>query len=480
MDRQPEVDPGQVINDVPVGFVRHSFAGGTRSRLYGFWGHQRDFRTLRTDSIGPIIKFDHMKTSRMAAGLKTSDILVIAGNIRDQIAKGQSIYNLTIGDFDPAIFPIPQALTEEIQRAYEEGHTNYPVSNGMPALRAAISAFTQRVLGLAYAEDDILVSSGGRPIIFSAYLALVDPGDKVIYPAPSWNNNYYCHISGARPIVLHARAEQHFMLSADDIRPHLRGATLLALCSPLNPTGTVFSEAQLTGICEAVLEENQRRPEGAKPLYVLYDQMYGNLLHGATQHITPVSCLPEMRPYTVFVDGISKAFAATGLRLGWGMGPSRLIGRMKSITAHIGAWAGKAEQVGTARFLSQPSEVDRFLKQMQEKVSARLHALYEGFERLKAAGLPVHAIAPQAAIYLSVHLDLHHYQTPEGLPLNTSQAVHAYLLKEAQLALVPFHAFGTNDIPWYRLSIGTLALEAIPDMMDKLEVALKRLVPVAK
>lgn len=417
-----------------------------------------------------------MDVSRMAQGLKPSAILTLAGEIRGKMEAGAQIYNLTIGDFDPSIFPIPEVLKQEIAKAYSEDHTNYPVSNGMPELRKAIAAFTRRKQGLDYDVEAFLVSSGARPLIFSAYMAIMDAGDKLIYPAPSWNNNYYGHINHSNPVVVPAGPSQNFMINADDIKAHISGANLLALCSPLNPTGTVFSKEQLSGICELVLEENSKRGEGEKPLYVLYDQIYGNLTHGETVHHDPVSLYPEMKKYTIFIDGISKAFAATGLRLGWGFGPKEVIQKMKAISAHIGSWSGKAEQVATGRFLSNDAWVDEALDRMRQKAYERLEAFYKGFQALKVKGFPVDAIAPQAAIYLTVKIDLSQYKHPEtNVPL-TPEHTLPFILNEAGLAIVPFEAFGTERMPWYRLSVGTAKMEDIPTLFTRLEKALGKLV----
>src|SRR5262249_99986 len=150
---------------------------------------------------------------------------------------------------------------------------------------------------------------------------------------------------------------------ADEIRPHIAEATLLALCSPLNPTGTVFESNPLKEICQMVLAENKKRKAaGARPLYVMYDQIYWMLTYGETQHYNPVSLFPEMREYTIFVDGISKSLAATGVRVGWAFGPRTIMDKMKAILSHIGAWAPKAEQVATAKYLAQKDAVNAYLE----------------------------------------------------------------------------------------------------------------------
>ena len=121
------------------------------------------------------------------------------------------------------------------------------------------------------------------------------------------------------------------MPTAAAIRPHIKNASLLSLCSPQNPTGTTFRKEELAAICDLVLEENNRRGPQEKKLYVMYDQMYWHLTYGSIQHHDPVSLRPAMKDYTIFIDAISKVFAATGLRVGWSMGPAPLIQKMKLI-----------------------------------------------------------------------------------------------------------------------------------------------------
>ncbi|RIJ37870.1 aminotransferase class I/II-fold pyridoxal phosphate-dependent enzyme [Pontibacter oryzae] len=412
----------------------------------------------------------------MAQNLIGSEIIRVAGEVNAMIAKGEPICNLTIGDFNPSIYPIPEELRKGITKAYEQGHTNYPPANGVAVLRKAVVAFTKERLGLDYPENDILVAGGSRPLIYATYMALVDPGDKVVYPTPSWNNNHYCHLSGAAPVEVKTRPENNFMPTADDVKPHLKGATMLALCSPLNPTGTMFSKKDLEEICNLVLEENRSRGEGEKPLYMLYDQIYWMLTFGNAEHYDPVSLRPEMRDYTVYIDGTSKCFAATGVRVGYAFGPTVVMDKMKSILGHVGAWAPKAEQVAMAEFLEQPAEVDGFMNEFKPKVQESLNVLYNGFQELKSEGFSVDAIEPMGAIYLSAKLDLAGKTTPDGKTLETSQDITFYVLHKAKLAVVPFSAFGTGkDLNWFRLSVGGASLDAIKEALGRLREALQKL-----
>ncbi len=424
--------------------------------------------TQTKKSFGPL--------SHLAQTLIGSEIVKLGAEIKEKIKNGEKIYNFTIGDFDSSLFPIPQKLEEEIIKAYKEGFTTYPPADGILSLREAVSTFIKDEEGLDYTTNEILIAAGGRPLIYSIYRAIVDKDDKVIYSVPSWNNNHYVHFTEGRHQLIETTAESNFMPSVEDIKPHIEDAVLIALCSPLNPTGTVFKKEELEKICDMVLEENNRRPADAKKLYVMYDQMYWTLTYGKTEHYNPVSLRPEMKDYTIFVDGISKAFAATGVRVGWALGPEHVISKMRAINSHVGAWSPMAEQHATAEFLGQKNEVKQYLSNYKKELEIRLTKIYEGFHALKEEGFSVNAVAPQAAIYLTIQLSLRGKQTESGQQLSTQSDVTSYILNEAKLAVVPFYAFGASkDSDWYRLSVGTCKKEEIPEMLEKLKKALKKL-----
>src|SRR5579872_6983598 len=330
-----------------------------------------------------------MKLSHLAETLIGSEIVKLGGDIREKIRQGEKIYNFTVGDFDPAIFPIPKALEDGIVDAYRGHFTNYPAAEGNLDLRESISVFLKDREELVYEPEEILVASGGRPLIYSLFRILVDKGDKVIYAVPSWNNNHYTHFAGAEHVVIEAYPENDFMPAAKDLAPHIPGATLICLCSPQNPTGTTISKKDLEDICRMVLEENGRRGPEEKRLYLMYDQMYWHLTYGDIRHYNPVGLYPAMREYTIFIDAISKVFAATGVRVGWSFGPREVMDKMKALLTHIGAWAPMAEQKATARFLLQKEEIDRYLSVFRAAVAIRLHNIYEGFMQLKKEGFAV-------------------------------------------------------------------------------------------
>jgi aspartate aminotransferase len=400
-----------------------------------------------------------MKLSKLAENLPGSGILAISNSIKALIAGGQKVDNFTVGDFDPAIFPIPAAMEQAITDAYAQKQTNYPAAEGNADLRQAISGFVQQFQGLTYSANEVLVGSGGRPLIYAVYRAIVDAGDKVVYPVPGWNNHYYAQLTDAEHCVVETSADNFFMPTAADLAPHIKGATLLALCSPQNPTGTCFTAENLGAICDLVIAENNSRGADEKKLFVMYDQMYSLLLHGDTAPCDPVSLRPEMRAYTIYLDAVSKAFAATGVRVGWALGPAEILNKMKAILSHVGAWAPMPEQKGIALFLQQTAAVQEYLANFRAQIAERLQGLYDGIISLKEKGLPVDAIQPQAAIYLTVRIDI-----PEA---------HTLLLKEAGIGILPFSVFGAPvDSPWYRISVGTCKKENIQPVIARLEKAL--------
>jgi aspartate aminotransferase len=412
-----------------------------------------------------------MAASRLAAtaaGMAGSTILQIVADVAARKAAGHQVCDLTMGDFDPRQFPIPAELAAGIELALRGGQTSYPPGAGMPALRQSIRAFTLDGMGLDYPVESVLVTSGARPGIYAAYRTLVDAGDRVVYAVPSWQNSYYCQLVGATPVVLSCDASTQFLPTRAALEPLVRGARLLALNSPLNPTGTMFDAATLGDICDLVLEENARRTDRERPLYLLYDQVYWMLTFGAP-HVTPVALRPAMAAYTISIDAISKSFAATGLRVGWALGPADIIRSMGDLLSHVGTWAPRPEQVAVATLLTARETVGEYHREMRLGLMARLDALYDGIMRMRASGLPVDAMAPAGAIYLSAQF---------ALPLADNEERRRYLLGEADFAAIPFQGFGvTGDSAWFRLSAGAVSPADIEAVLPKVAAAVSTTIP---
>lgn len=411
-----------------------------------------------------------------AGSLKGSEILRIATEIRARLAAGERICNLTVGDFDPRQFRIPKLLEDATIEALRRGETNYPPGIGMPVLRESVCRFYENGLGLSYPLESVLITTGSRPGVYGTYRTLVAEGERVIYGVPSWNNNYYTHMVGAEDVAIECGASDAFLLTRRRLEPVIRGARLLALNSPLNPTGTAFTAESLGAICDLVLEENARRSAAEGPLYVLYDHVYWQLTFGDVEHVNPVSLRPEMAPYTILIDGISKAFAATGMRVGWVVGPARAIKVMENILTHVGTWAPRAEQIATATLLDDTDAIATFRESLIAGVQQRLQLLFTAIQSFKAAGHAVDAIEPMGAIYLSARFNLKGRVARSGARLSSADDVRKWLLEEAGMAVVPFDAFGSStDEGWFRLSVGAVSVADIEAALPRLRSGLESL-----
>jgi len=412
-----------------------------------------------------------------ARSLEGSEILRIAYEVDTLIRRGAAVADFTFGDFAPRCFSIPATLRDRLKAVLDEGHTNYPPAMGIPELREAIRACYARDLGLEYPEDAVLVGSGARPQIFAAFASIVAAGDTVVYPVPNWNNQYYAYLNRAKGVPVATRPENGFLPTAEDLEPHLKLARLFCLCSPSNPTGTVFGREQLTDISEAVVDENgRRRAVGDRPLMVLYDQVYWQLVFEGYEHLTPVGLVPEMARYTLFVDAISKGWAATGLRVGWGVFPPWIRERTLPLIGHMGAWAPRPEQHATASLLLDPEAIRAYVEPFRATVAGRLHRIQDAFLAMKAEGLPVDALESQGTIYLTVRFDVLGRKLPDGRTIATDDDIRRLLLEEAGVAFLPFSAFGVpEDTGWARLSIGAVDDAEIDRSLERIRTVLGKI-----
>jgi aspartate aminotransferase len=411
--------------------------------------------------------------SASAQGLNESGILRVTRQVRAKLARGETVVNLTVGDFDPRYFPIPRKLAREIQDAIARGETNYPTPEGLLGLRQSISDYVFRTAGVRYPVEAIVVCSGGRPVLYGAYRVIVNPGDKVLYSVPSWQNDAYSWITGGESIEIEASHATAFQPTLEQFAPHLGEAAMLCICSPGNPTGTVMTEQQLGDILRAVVDENRsRESNGKRPLFVLHDQMYGALVSRGQRHIYPTSIVPEIARWLISADGVSKAYAGTGLRVGWMLVPPAIGARIRDLLSHAGAWAPRAEQSAVANFLKDEQAIAEFRREMDERLADRLGAMYEGFESMRRDGYPVDSLNPQGAIYFSAQFALHG-ATFDGSTLETDEDIRELLLERAGAAMVPFRAFGVRaNTGWFRLSAGAVSMDEIRELFPRLRALL--------
>jgi aspartate aminotransferase len=404
------------------------------------------------------------KLSHVGNNIVGSEIIKISQQIKE-ISKTKKVQNLTIGDFDSSINPIPEKLKDYIIDSYNENLTNYPLSAGQLNLRQSVSEYLKKRQGIDYNENEILVGGGVRPLIYTVYKALVNNGEGVIYPVPSWNNNHYSFLHGAVKQEIECRPDNSFFPTISDIQDNINDNTsLICICSPQNPTGRVIDPEVLRGICEIIVHENKHRVNqvGSRPLYLFFDQIYSDLtVEGSFIH--PLTLCPEIRDYLICVDGISKSLCATGIRVGWMFGPQDIIGKMTEVFSHIGAWAPKPEQNAVARYLNDYDDMVEFVNSKTKQYSDISNKICDKIQELKDKGFRIDYQRPEGGIYISIYLG-------ESLSFPNIESYIKFLINRCGIGLVPFEYFGSQlNRGWFRMSIGGVDPNNVDDILMSLD-----------
>jgi aspartate aminotransferase len=386
------------------------------------------------------------KLSHVGNNIVGSEIIKISQHIK-QVQLTKSVLNLTMGDFDPKVNPIPTMLRDYITDAYFNDLTNYPLSAGEVTLRQSIKYYFKYRRGIEYNENEILVGCGVRPLIYTVFKAIVDEGDTVVYPVPSWNNNHYSFLHNANLEPIECTPDNAFFPTVEDIELRVHYTRLVCLCSPQNPTGRIIDKEVLKGICNVIVKENKRR-DNKKPCYLFFDQIYSDLVGDEFTH--PLDVCPEIREYLICADGISKSLCATGVRVGWLMGPKDIIGKMTEVFSHIGAWAAKPEQNAVAWYLNDKEDIGKFIQEKQQQYANISSKIIDLFKQMKNEDYKVDCQNSDGGIYISVYLNyVNKFPTTEDY-IN-------FLIEECGLGIVPFEYFGSKENKgWFRISIGSV------------------------
>jgi len=403
----------------------------------------------------------------IASSMERSQILQIVSEVRELERRGITICNLTIGDFNPKEFSIPAGFSEQVHHSYERNETNYPPSSGVQDLREAIAQLYQRELGIDCDSSWVCVASGARPPIYATWRMFVGAGEKSVSFLPAWNIGYYAHLNQSNHHFLPTTQQSNFHPTVEQVKSILSDTQLIILNTPLNPTGTMIAEDVLKGICEAIVEENKRRK--TRPVMLMFDHVYWMLNHDSYTHFVPSALVPEVAPFVIYIDALSKNFTGTGLRVGWSVVHPSIQPKMATYLAHMGAWASRPEQHATAWLLQEESRYSAYRVDLCNGVKERLDTIYESISQMQEKGLPISAIPPQGAIYLSVRFDL------IGKGFQSNEEIRAWILQKARVAIVPFQAFDMpEDSGWFRLSVGTSSVSELKAAMRRIEALLEQ------
>jgi aspartate aminotransferase len=410
------------------------------------------------------------KLSRIGNNIVGSEIIKISQQIKE-ISKTKSVSNLTIGDFNSKLWPIPLKLSEYIQDAYENDLTNYPNSQGELELRESVSKHIKEQFDVEYSPEEILIGGGVRPLIYTVYKATVNPNESVIYPVPSWNNNHYCFLHGVEKNEIECSPENSFFPTIKDVETRIGDNTsLVCICSPQNPTGRVINPEVLKGICDLIVKENKLRDSqlGSRPLYLFFDQIYSDITKEGL-FIHPLTLCPEIRDYLICADGISKSLNATGVRVGWLFGPKDVIGKMTEVLSHIGAWAPKPEQRALDNYIRNDyGDYISHIKYVTNEYEFISDKICGKFEELKTKGFNVDYQKPDGGIYISVYLGYVH-----SFP--STEDYISYLINTCGLGIVPFEYFGSkSNKGWFRISIGNVAELNLDSIIKTIENSVQK------
>ena len=397
-----------------------------------------------------------MFLSERIKAIKPSPTLAINAKAVSMRQAGVNVISFGVGEPD---FDTPKHIRDEAVRAMDEGFTRYTAVGGIPELKDAIIEKFRRDNRLSYERDEIMVSCGGKHVLYNLAQALLNPGDEVIIPAPYWvSYPPIVILAGANPVIVGTGEADDFKLSPESLETAITPRTkLVILNSPCNPTGSVYTESELEALAEVILKYN---------IVVVSDEIYEKLLFDDRPFCSIAQVSEEVKTKTFVINGLSKTYAMTGWRIGYAAGAREIIAGMTKIQSQSTSNPNSMAQRAAVAALNGPQ--DSIQAMVQAFDQRRKHLL----QRLNAI-TGVHCNVPGGAFY--AFPDFSHYFNTKagGATIKGSTELCEYLLTGARVALVPGIAFGDDN--FIRFSYAT-GIEMINDGLDRIEDALGKLV----
>lgn len=370
-------------------------------------------------------------------------------------ASGQAVISFGVGEPD---FPTPEPIKQAAARAMASDATHYTTVGGEPALRQAIADRTAEICGVPFAPGQVLGTTGAKEALYLAFQALCDVGDEVVIPAPFWvSYAEQARLAGAEPIIVQTDPAD-WKLTPDLLRQHLTPRSrVLSLCSPSNPTGIVYSDRELGALADVIAESSAA---------VVIDEIYARMSYVPVGRWLRVA--PHLADRTLIVDGVSKAYAMTGWRLGWLVGPPALMAAAGAVQSHLSSHPSTLSQRAAIHALSSDASVESTVDEMVRTFKQRRDAIVAGLSLIDGLTCPV----PDGAFYVfpDVRGLLHRPLGERGTVVSSSAELCAYLLDEALVAAVPGEAFGVPG--FVRLSYA-LGMEQLNEGVTRIQQALR-------
>jgi aspartate aminotransferase len=397
-----------------------------------------------------------MKLAKRLSVVEPSMTLKVSAKAAELKAKGIDVISFGAGEPD---FDTPVHIKEAAKKGLDGGATKYTQVEGTPQLRKAVAAWFAKAHGFDVAPNEVMVSAGAKQVIFNAFHAVLDEGDEVIIPAPYWvSYAEIAKLAGAKPVPVVSRAEDDFVVSPEAVAKAITPRTrMLLIVSPSNPTGAVYDEKTLRALADLAVKHD---------LWLLTDDIYRTLVYGDAKFVQPATFGPEVRKRTIIADGVSKAFAMTGWRIGFALAPPAIIEAMGTLQGQSTTNAAAVSQAAALAAIEGPTdEIERMRQEFDKRRQYMVSAL---------RAIPgVKCVEPKGAFYAFPDVSAYNgRKTPAGKVLDGDLALCEYLIEEAKVAVVPGSAFYAPG--FIRLSYATSQAN-IEKGVARLADALKKL-----
>lgn len=387
--------------------------------------------------------------SKMAASVQPSATLAASAKARQLRATGHRVFDFGLGEPD---LPTPEHVCLAAWRAMQAGQTHYTAAEGTPELRAAVARRYRDAYGLECAADEVLISNGAKHAIHNAVTALCDPGDEVVIPTPYWvSYSDIVQMAGGTPVLVPASEASGFKVSPAQVRAALTPQTrLVMLNSPCNPTGAVYTPAELAAIADVILDS---------PATVLSDEIYEHFVYDGAVATCFAMLRPGLAERTVTVSGASKTYAMTGWRLGWAVGPRHIVQAMANVQSQQ---TSSPSSISQAAALAALEGNQGCVERMRAEFQARRDLVCERLARLAGVRCPT----PHGAFYAFFNVSAYFGRTLGGRTVAGSADFCRACLEAAQVNMVPGSAFGAEG--YVRLSFAA-ARDDLTAGLDRLE-----------
>jgi aspartate aminotransferase len=391
--------------------------------------------------------------SKIIQALEPSATLAMAAKAREVKAAGKPVFDFSVGEPD---FTTPAHICEAAQKAMKDGHTHYTASGGINELRAAVAKQYARTHGIEYSPQQVVVSNGAKHALHNAFTVLCDPGDEVIIPAPYWvSYAELVKLTGAKPVIVPTDEKNDFRLTPAQLRSACTAKTkILLLCSPSNPTGSMYSPEDLGALADVVLEKN---------LVVMSDEIYERLVYGNHRFASFATVRPGLVERTITINGVSKAYAMTGWRIGWTLAPAAISKAMDSLQSQETSNPSSVSQYAALAALEGPQQC---VDDMLQEFAKRREYVIQRLKKLPDVTYPEMG----GAFYAFFNIQKHLGRSYGGVMVQNSADWCLQLLAQQGVACVMGSAFGAEG--YARMSFAT-SLDVIEKGFDRIEAFLK-------